>query len=541
MAIDFGTTFSAISYVALEPGESPDLVLSHRIQSIRNYPDDMNENSGDPMKSEVPTEVIYPMDRAFRKRTQSTSNMSTQMGGLARLDEGQVAQDQHGPSVQIDEMEEEDILMLDEDANSFKWGYAVHQALKYRDSYSNANQLGLTRFKLLLHEDARTEAFQGLYAGYTKEIVLCIPAIWKQKACRNMQTALASALLAAGYEDIAIESHSIENLFVVSEPEAAAAFVLENDRSIRANDTFVLLDAGGGTVDANTYTVSQTTPLRLQAEGAPPQGGLFGSSYLNEAFRDLLREQLATETYLEDDGDTLDAIAETITVTDKDIRKIFDHCLSGIKTLMIAQIEDAAARGIKVNKLVGIGGFMGSVSLRKYLQNALREYCEEKGVQIEPIWAPHSVSAVASGAVLRALNKEHGPERHARSSYGINRTEPYGQYDEHINARATSHKDECDGEQYVRDTIDWILPLGRVIPPVWTSEPIPCSHNIRCHPPRPLVCVEVLYVSDSATRSHYSKFHKNNKVVGRIEADFNFLKEQNLITPTEPTLDDKGH
>ncbi|KAI1844837.1 hypothetical protein JX266_009065 [Neoarthrinium moseri] len=584
MAIDFGTTFSAVSYVALKPGESADLVLSDRIQSIRNYPDDMNESSADTMKTEVPTEVIYPMDRAFRKKAKLASNLINQVGGLVRLEEQGEGEDRLGSSMQLDEIEDEDDLMIDEDSNSFKWGYAVHQALKYRDSYSNANQLGLTRFKLLLHEDPATDAvrrhlapmlqtlnsrnvakspitvisdfltyllrhakqelqFQGVYTGYTKEVVLCIPAIWKQQACRDMQTALASALQAAEYEDVEVGINSIKNLFVVSEPEAAAAFVLGNDRRIKANDTFVLLDAGGGTVDANTYTVSQTMPLRLQAEGAPPQGGLFGSSYLNEAFRDLVRQQLATETYLEEDGDTLDSIAETITITEFEY-----HCKRSFDMFNLSQnwktfIEDAAARGVKVNKIVGIGGFMGSVSLRKYLQNVLSRYCDEKGVQIEPIWASHNVSAVASGAVLRALNKEHGPERYARSSYGVNRSEPYGQYDEHDEARATPFKDSCDGELYVRNTIDWILPLGRVIPPVWTSKPLQCSHNIPCHPPTPLVCVEVLYVSDSATKSHYSKWHRNNRgfqVVGKIEADFDFLKEQNLITPTEPTVDDKG-
>ncbi len=34
----------------------------------------------------------------------------------------------------------------------------------------------------------------------------------------------------------------------------------------------MLLDAGGGTVDANTYQVSETTPLRLTREVVHPGG-----------------------------------------------------------------------------------------------------------------------------------------------------------------------------------------------------------------------------------------------------------------------------
>ena len=68
-----------------------------------------------------------------------------------------------------------------------------------------------------------------------------------------------------------------------------------------------------------------------------------------------------------------------------------------------------------------------------------------------------SATAVASGAVLRAINKEQGPRRIARSSYGILRTEPHGQYPEHRGVR--KWRDPHDGQAYVRRTIDWVLKL----------------------------------------------------------------------------------
>ncbi len=68
MAIDFGTTYSAISYVAVNEGEDPRRIPKTRISSIRNYPGASTTNARDRMKDEVPTEAIYPNYRQFRKK-----------------------------------------------------------------------------------------------------------------------------------------------------------------------------------------------------------------------------------------------------------------------------------------------------------------------------------------------------------------------------------------------------------------------------------------------------------------------------------------
>jgi hypothetical protein len=69
-----------------------------------------------------------------------------------------------------------------------------------------------------------------------------------------------------------------------------------------------------------------------------------------------------------------------------------------------------------------------------------------------------------------------------------------------------------------------------------------------------LICAEQLWMSDSAHPSHYRKTHSLNKgsygllmlyttngdlgakLVGSIEADLTFLKEQNLIQPQLPSI-----
>lgn len=96
--------------------------------------------------------------------------------------------------------------------------------------------------------------------------------------------------------------------------------------------------------------------------------------------------------------------------------------------------------------------------------------------------------------------------------------------------------DKCDGLEYVKSTIDWVLKrvghnrhsyqirivgLGRrawltsrqgaEVPSVWRSEELSCRHTFPSWPRVPLKCREVLYVSDTATESHYKKTHPKNK------------------------------
>jgi len=44
----------------------------------------------------------------------------------------------------------------------------------------------------------------------------------------------------------------------------------------KAGETFLIVDCGGGTVDAITYTAKPEEPIRLEKEAVPP-GGKFVS------------------------------------------------------------------------------------------------------------------------------------------------------------------------------------------------------------------------------------------------------------------------
>ncbi len=140
-------------------------------------------------------------------------------------------------------------------------------------------------------------------------------------------------------------------------------------------------------------------------------------------------------------------------------------------------------------------------------------------------------TAVASGGVLRALNKDQGPERKSRSSYGILRKEHFDDYKAHKGEKPRI--DKWDGLEYI-PTIYWVLkkvsrvffprrilsavwiPIhiawqGLKLPPTWICKPFKCSHNFPGYGNKPLKCREILYVSDTAFKSHYRVTHPNNK------------------------------
>jgi hypothetical protein len=66
------------------------------------------------------------------------------------------------------------------------------------------------------------------------EFVLCVPAVWPSRACRVMQAAMSAA--AERSELGSLVNGSLDNLFIISEPEAAAACVLAEDNN---NDIYV--------------------------------------------------------------------------------------------------------------------------------------------------------------------------------------------------------------------------------------------------------------------------------------------------------------
>lgn len=147
--------------------------------------------------------------------------------------------------------------------------------------------------QLLKHAKTRLEATGDLFPESRTEFVLCVPNLWSESACRIMHDAMASAIQSSGFA--ALTRECIDNLFIVAEPEAAAEFVLSSfleQQKIRAGETFVMLDAGGGTVDATTYKLTRSDPVRRERQAVKHGADVCGSSFLNDGYKKRIEDRL---------------------------------------------------------------------------------------------------------------------------------------------------------------------------------------------------------------------------------------------------------
>jgi hypothetical protein len=278
VAIDFGTTFSSVSFLALprETGTNDELnahMYLDEIQSIVNYPDE--PRCGHLAKrKEVPTEIWYPKKAYLDQTLFGARNLPSDIIIVDDLDDDQPQNRDQNPDEGAD-METDEDADNEENKDTF-WGYEVQQQLRYPDTNRNQNRR-MARFKLLLDESDLTRKVrldlepnckelkrkkiikhkEDVIADYLKylfshakdelikdhdfsdacpvEFVLCVPPIWTPKASRIMQTNMERAIRESGFGSV--ENDSVDNLFIVSEPEAAAAYVL-------ASTTAVLVSQG---------------------------------------------------------------------------------------------------------------------------------------------------------------------------------------------------------------------------------------------------------------------------------------------------------
>ena len=86
-------------------------------------------------------------------------------------------------------------------------------------------------------------------------------------------------------------------MHIISEPEAAAIYTLDamDTHDMGVGDSFVLCDAGGGTVDLITYTVAALEPVLELSEASPGTGSICGSSLLNRRFQKWLENKIGTD------------------------------------------------------------------------------------------------------------------------------------------------------------------------------------------------------------------------------------------------------
>jgi hypothetical protein len=272
VAIDFGTTFSSVSFLALPKDiGTNDELNSHmyldKIQSIVNYPDEPRHGF-QARRKEVPTEIWYPKKAYLDQTLLVARNQPRELATKDGFNDDQEQNKEQDPA-QDAKMETDDAD--DEENKDTFWGYEVQTQLRFPDTNRNQNRR-MSRFKLLLDASAFTERVrqdlapnlhelkrrkiikndEDVIADYLKylfshakdelvqahgfsdacpvEFVLCVPPIWTPKASRTMQRNMERAINESGFGRVV--NDSVDNLFIVSEPEAAAAYVLASTTTV---------------------------------------------------------------------------------------------------------------------------------------------------------------------------------------------------------------------------------------------------------------------------------------------------------------------
>jgi hypothetical protein len=129
--------------------------------------------------------------------------------------------------------------------------------------------------------------------GLPFQVVCTVPAVWTTQAVSRMRQAA---------EDAGILAHRLAGettLRFVSEPEAAALATFDDLKmrpNFRKGDTFVVCDAGGGTVDLISYKIVDTEPMIL-AECVEGKGKLCGAVFMDQDFEGLIKLLIGDEAW----------------------------------------------------------------------------------------------------------------------------------------------------------------------------------------------------------------------------------------------------
>jgi molecular chaperone DnaK (HSP70) len=634
ISIDFGTTFTSVSFLDCDVGERiSDVDLRHRIQTVNSYPGDhlTDHGSGGATNDIVPTKIWFPRVSDNGKRLEMELDMRNGANDVRMEDVDSVLYDSDIENGDLEPGPTATALPTEKD--KALWGYEIQHKLDHEerlttDGIESLLEGTIDQVKLMLDTSAQTEGIREEISkkiadikhkkfrspqeiikqymicllGHVKtflkdrykldiadfavlDMVLCVPPSWSAKARRIMTRATAEAMKKSGL--ITKGEGSLTEMTIYKEPEAAGCWIMKafnRATPIKPGDTVLFADLGGGTVDFSTYTVGRTDCLRLDREVVPPSGGTYGSVFLNKAFREHVERRLEHAfPYLQQStGRTRkQIIEELVSKFERDVKRtldlkgtstcrrclevpglranadddkrcgdgkfdiirdqfrdIFEPSIKGILGLMDEQIRKCRERGKDVDKVILLGGFSDSPTVRYRVERKLKKLSRELGLitPIECIQQLPQVSrltAVSYGGVIRALDKTHGPTRELESSYGVLLSIPWDQetHGGHPEVRWKYDK-EKDGTGYVENTVEYFAKIGDIIP-AQHAYTVTAYHTF---PTRPTTlkfeCEEVLCVSDTSTESYWPLTHWKNagaEMVDTMPLDLTFLKDQGKI------------
>jgi hypothetical protein len=173
--------------------------------------------------------------------------------------------------------------------------------------------------------------------------ILIVPAIWSETA--NQKTMLCGERAGMG-----------AGLRLISEPEAPIMHASDQELSeLEVGDTFVVCDAGGGTVDLISYIVEQLNPFLQISEATPGTGYACGSNFLNRIFSRMLQEKFGHLLGWADD-----TLEDALKYFEKDVKRRFDGDNENF-LVPLPGLRDSREAGIKRGKWIMSGSVVRTV------------------------------------------------------------------------------------------------------------------------------------------------------------------------------------
>ncbi|KAK0634379.1 hypothetical protein B0T17DRAFT_483713 [Bombardia bombarda] len=503
IGIDFGTTYSGVAWAETQ---RPD-----RRIAITSWPISETNREGE-SSDKVPTKVRYAPGGAL----------------------------QWGFSIPINAPEDEiqEWFKLDLDPSLREMNDGIKDAVQRGRDADKLVTDYLSALGDHLQYTLREKLGEGVVNNTHLEFVVTVPAIWSDLAKdRTRQACLRAAGLCASKFPI----------HLVSEPEAAAIYALHglDPHHLKIGESFVICDAGGGTVDLISYTITNLKPILEVQEATAGTGAMCGSSFLNLRFAKFLKAKLGRQPGFDDDilaeaMDRFEKITYIVPVgglpNNKelginrgryslkalDLQTIFEPVVLKVISLVKEQI---ASSKVPIRAVLLVGGFGASNFLKERLRNAI----EDNIVIMQP---PNAWLAVVQGAVMKGL-AQSAPEtltvvkvqnRKARKHYGI---EWQVGYDDRIHSALKDRKfwDGLGGIWRV-SVMKWFIKKGELV-----SENTPYFHSFDL---TPLVSsgrlrkVSTLVYTDRTLRD--APMVKDNSVSGlvRVEADISHIPEASM-------------
>ncbi|RYP14822.1 hypothetical protein DL765_006123 [Monosporascus sp. GIB2] len=396
----------------------------------------------------------------------------------------------------------------------------------------------------------RLKLGEALVRNTPLDFILTVPAIWSELA--KSRTLEACQRAGGPFQNRPIT--------LISEPEAAAIYTMHglDPHGLEVGDSFVICDAGGGTVDLISYTITNLKPILEIREASPGSGALCGSSFLNRRFEAFLRSKLGNEEGFDDEilAEAMERFEEqtkrhftmaalpndtfripvpglannkalgiqrgSLLIKAQELQTIFEPVILQIIQLVRDQMTSS---NIPIRAVLLVGGFGGSTYLRERLRNSL-------GPNVQVMQPPNAWLAVVNGAVMKGLSLSAPAQlthvkleqRVARRHYGTEFAVPYDP-SKHSALQSVRRWDGLEG-CYRVTVMNWFIKKGESV-----SENEAIYHGFRITTLVSSGRIQKLTLEifvDGIDRPAILSRDGNLKVLCKVEADISHIPDSQL-------------